>query len=55
MRERPLDERGGARPARGVGFEAGVSAVAEEARDRDVGDADLAEQEAVRRAARRSR
>ena len=42
-----LDKGRGPRPASGIGFEPGIDAVAEEAGDRDVGDADVAEQEAV--------
>src|SRR5439155_17647163 len=46
MRERALDESCGSRPARRVDREAGIEGVLEEARDRDVGEADVAEQEA---------
>ena len=45
--ERALDERRGARPALRVDSVAGERGVAEERGDRDVGDADLAEQESV--------
>ena len=49
MGEGALDEAGGARPARRVGRETGIGRVAEEAGDGDVGEADLAEQAALRR------
>ena len=45
VRQRALDEAGGSWPADRVRVEPGISAVAKEAGDRDVGSADLAEQE----------
>lgn len=47
MGERPLDERGGSRPARGIRLEACIGTVSEEARDRDIGRPDLTEEEVV--------
>src|SRR5690242_20542943 len=47
--ERALHESSGARPALRVGLEPGIGAIAEEARDGDVGKADLAEDEALGR------
>ena len=45
MGERSLDECAALRPAGCIDVEAGISAFLEEARDGDVGNADLAEQE----------
>src|SRR5438309_6363627 len=49
MGEDAAHERSRARPPGGIHFEPRVSAVSEKARDRDVGDADVAEQEAFGR------
>src|SRR6185503_17652163 len=49
MAERALDEAGGTRPAAAVDLEVRIGAIPEEARDRDVRQPDVAEQESIAR------